>query len=134
MYSFKIKTTGLSCPQVHRLSGASKGTLCANVHDLQQGHCVDNRGAGGAHYLHFCIAHLICTGHFNSNKVQKINHINKDKFCYSEIYFDDTFLFHLHRIYLAYIWVFPKQFFIKSRLNDLNLIKLVITIKLLPIT
>ena len=61
------------------------------------------RGGGGAQYLHFCIAHLICTGHCNSNKVQKINHINKDKFCYSEIYFDDTFLFHLHRIYLAYI-------------------------------
>ena len=49
---FKIKTTGLSCPQVHRLSSASKGTSCANVHDLQQGHCVDNWGAGG---------HIICT-------------------------------------------------------------------------
>ena len=40
---FKIKTTGLSCPQVHRLSSASKGTSCANVHDLQQSYCGDNR-------------------------------------------------------------------------------------------
>ena len=39
---FKIKTTGLSCPQVHRLSSASKGTSCANVHDLQQSYCGDN--------------------------------------------------------------------------------------------
>ena len=47
---FKIKATGLSCPQAHRLSSASKGTSCANLHDLQQSHCGDNREG-----------HIVCT-------------------------------------------------------------------------
>ena len=33
----------ISCPQVHRLSSASKRTSCAREHGLHQSHCGDNR-------------------------------------------------------------------------------------------